>query len=281
MAYEIWHMKSDYTSECSPKRLNILGAPSGFGRLLLMVAACVLSFSCAKTPPQRVEEKPLPPGTGSPADTAAVRSAPEAPAAKPAEVEQAIERVFKGAVTIKTDRTPYFIVGDFNGDSSQDLAVAVKPTPGNLLAINDELAPWILGEPVETAKPALKGAPYSKLHAEMARRRRVVIEERDNLLAVIHGFQSKGWRDPQATQTYLLKDAVGAKMETQARKQIVWAGNKDKLPRIWGDVIAQSINEQYGFLYYNGANYSWYDPRRYKPEAPTRIIHGGGAKARR
>jgi len=281
MAYKIWQMKSDYTSECSPTRLNILGASSGFGRLLLMVAVCVLSSSCAKTPPQRVEEKPIPPGTGLTVDTAPVRSAPEPPAAKPAEVEQAIERVFKGAVTIKTDRTPYFIVGDFNGDFSQDLAVAVKPTPGNLLAINDELAPWILVEPVETAKPDSKGAPYSKLHAEIAKRRRVVIEERDNLLAVIHGFQSKGWRDPQATQTYVLKDAVGVKMETQAPKQIVWAGNKDKLPRIWGDVIALSINEQYGFLYYNGAKYSWYDPRSYKPEAPTRIIHGGGAKAMR
>jgi hypothetical protein len=46
-------------------------------------------------------------------------------------------------------------------------------------------------------------------------------------------------------------------------------------------VIAQSINEQYGFLYYNGAMYSWYDPRSYKPEMPTRMIHGGNAKAMR
>jgi hypothetical protein len=281
MAYEIWHMKNDRTSEHSPPRLTILSKPSGLVCLFLIVMACFLSSSCSKTAPQRVEEKPLPPAPLPTADAAEVKRTPELPAAKPAEVEQAIERVFKGAVTIKTDQTPYFIVGDFNGDHSQDLAVAVKPTPGNLMAINDELAPWILVEPVETAKPAQKGAPYSKLHAEMARRRRVVIEERDNLLAVIHGFQSKGWRDPQATQTYVLKDAVGAKMETQAPKQIVWAGNKDKLPRIWGDVIAQSINEQYGFLYYNGAKYSWYDPRGYKPEAPTRIIHGGGAKAMR
>ena len=281
MAYEIWHMKSDYTSECSPLRLNILSATSGFGCLFLMVAVCILSSSCAKAPPQRVEEKPIKPEAISTADTPAVKSAPDILAAKPEEVEHAIERVFKGAVTIKTNLTPYFFVGDFNGDLSQDLAVAVKPTPTKLLEINDELAPWILLEPIQAVKPAPNGLPYNNLHAKMMKRRQVVIDEKDNLLAVIHGFQSKGWRDSQATQTYVLKNAVGAKMEAQARKQIVWAGNKDKLPRIMGDVIAQSVNEQYGFIYYNGAMYTWYDSRSYKAEAPTRIVHGGGARATR
>jgi hypothetical protein len=79
----------------------------------------------------------------------------------------------------------------------------------------------------------------------------------------------------------VLKDAAGAGMETQARNQIVWAGNEERLPRILGDVIAQSINERHGFLYYNGAKYAWYDPRSYKPEPPARIVHGGGAKAAR
>jgi hypothetical protein len=282
MAYEIWHMKSDYTSECSPRRLNILSVPSGFGRLFLMVAACVLSSSCAKSPPpQRVEEKPLPPQALLTADTPAIKSAPDIPAAKPEEVKQTIDRVFKGAVTIKTEQTPYFSVGDFNGDLSQDLAVVVKPTSGKLLEINDELAPWMIGEPIQTAKPDPRGLPYANLHAEKMKRRQVVIDERDNLVAIIHGFQSKGWRDSQATQTYVLKNAAGSKMEAQTPKQIVWAGNKDKLPRILGDVIAQSVNERYGFLYYNGAMYSWYDPRSFKPEAPKRIIHGGGAKAMR
>jgi hypothetical protein len=282
MAYEIWHMKNDRTSEHSPTRLNILSKPSGLGCLFLIVMACLLSSSCskAKTPPQRVEEKPLPPATVPTADAAVVRSTPEPPAAKPAEVEQAVERVFKGAVTIETGRTPYFAVGDFNGDLSQDLAVAVRPVRNKLLEINDEVAPWIIVDPVRTAKPAPKGA-YPESHAEMIKRRRVVIGEGDHLLAVIHGFQSKGWRDSQATQTYVLKDAVGVKMEPQTPKQIVWAGNKNKLPRIMGDVIAQSINEQYGFLYYNGARYSWYDPRIYKPEAPAEMIHGGRARAMR
>jgi hypothetical protein len=280
MAYEIWHMRKNRTSEHSPTRLTILSKPSGFVCLLLIAMACLLSSSCAKTPAPRLEEKPLPPATVPTADAAEVKRAPELLAAKPAEVEQAIERVFKGAVTIETSRTPYFVVGDFNGDFSQDLAVAVRPARSKLLEINDELAPWILVDPVQTSKPAPKGA-YPESHAEKIKRQRVVIDDGDHLLAVIHGFQSKGWRDSQATQTYVLKDAAGAKMEPQAPKQIVWAGNKNKLPRILGDVIAQSINEQNGFLYYNGARYSWYDPRSYKPEAPAKIIHGGGAKAER
>jgi hypothetical protein len=280
MAYEIWHMKIDRTSKHSPTRLNILSKPSGWGCLFLIVMACLLSSSCSKTPPPRVEEKLIPPGTVSTADAPAVKSAPDLPPAKPEEVAQAIQRVFKGAVTIETGRTPYFAVGDFNGDLSQDLAVVVRPERSKLIEINDELAPWILVEPVPTAKPVPKGA-YSALHSEMVKRKRVVIDEGDYLLAVIHGFQSKGWRDSQATQTYVLKDAAGFKMEAQAFTQIVWAGNKDKLPRIWGDVIAQAINERYGFIYYNGAKYSWYDPRSYKQEGPARTFHGGGAKAMR
>jgi hypothetical protein len=281
MAYEIWHMKYDCTPECLSIRLNILSKLSESACLLLIVVACALSLSCAKAPPQRAEEKPIPPETKTPPDIAAVKSDPNLPAPEPAEVNQAIERVFKGAVTIVTDRTPYYIVGDFNGDHSQDLAVVARPTPGKLLGINDELAPWILVDPIRLAKPASKGAPYPELHSEMTRRRRVVVNDGDTFLAIIHGCQSKGWRDSQATQTYVLKNAAGDKMEPQARKQIVWAGNKERLPRIWGDVIAQSIGERYGFLYYNGAKYDWYDPRGYKPSPPAKIIHGGGATASR
>src|SRR5262245_53970691 len=121
--------------------LNILSKSVESACLLLIVVACVLSSNCAKTPPQRVEEKPIPPGTISNPDTVKSSRAPSIPAPELAEVKQAIERVFKDAVTIETDRTPCFLAGDFNGDFSQDLAVAVRPTPGKLLEINDELAP--------------------------------------------------------------------------------------------------------------------------------------------
>jgi len=248
--------------------------------LLFIAGACAISSNCAKSRPQLTKEKPIPPEAIKIAEPATTGSAPSLAPPEAAEVKHKIESVFKGSVTILTDRTPYFIAGDFNGDSSQDLVVVVKTTPGKVLEINDELAPWTLVDPVPRAKSASKKAPYPELHAEMARRRRTVIDEGDILQAVIHGFQSKGWRDPQATQAYLLKGAADGKMETQSRKQIVWAGNEDKLPRIWGDVIAQSIREQYGFLYYNGAKYAWYNPRTYQPES-ARMVHGRVSEVRR
>jgi len=250
--------------------------------LLFIAAACIISFGCSKPAPQQVYEKPIPFVPTPTPKTAAANSASNLPPPEAAEVKQAIERVFKDAVTIETDRNPYFIAGDFNGDASQDLAVVVRPTTGKLLQINDELAPWILVDPVRIAKPLPKGASYPDLHAESMRRRRTVVSEGDTLLAIIHGFESKGWRDKQATQTYLLKEAAGAKMETRERKQIVWAGNLERLPRIWGDVIAQSIGDRHGFLYYNGAKYGWYDPRTYQPDAPDLPRsrgHGKVAKA--
>ena len=247
---------------------------------MYIAGACILSSNCAKSQPQRVAEKPIPvEATPTPA-TATAQSAPNLPPPDPTEVKHAIERVFKGAVSILTDRNPYFITGDFNGDSSQDLAVVVKPTPGKILEINDELASWTIVDPFPRPKSASKKVPYPELHAEMISRRRALVSDGDILLAVLHGFESKGWRDSQATQAYMLRGASGGKIETKARKQIVWAGNEDKLPRIWGDVIAQTIGERDGFLYYNGAKYGWYDPHTYKPES-VRMVHGRVSSAMR
>jgi len=259
--------------------LKIFSEPFELACLLFIAGACILSPGCARPAPPMAKEKPIPLEPQPAPDTSRARSIPNLPAPEPAEINRAIERVFKGVVTIETNRNPYFTVGDFNGDFSQDLAVVVKPAPGKLPEINDELANWILVDPVRLARPAPKGAPYPELHAEMIRRRRVQVDREDTLLAVIHGFESKGWRDPQATQTYVLRGAAGAKMGTQARKQIVWAGNEDKLPRIWGDVIAQTISDQPGFLYYNGAKYDWYDPRTYQPGPAARTAHGRISRA--
>ena len=267
-----------------PTQLEYMSKTSELTCLLFIAGACVVSFGCARPAPPRVSEKPIPFEATPAPKAAAAKSDPAPPAPEAAEVKQAVERVFKGVVTIETQRNPYFLAGDFNGDSSQDLAVVVSPSPGKILQINDELAPWILVDPVLSAKPLPKGSSNTEVHAEKIRRRRTLVTEGDILLTVIHGFQAKGWRDPQATQTYVLKGAAGAEMQTQARKQIVWAGNVERLPRIWGDVIAQSLGDQHGFLYYNGAKYGWYDPRAYQPDSPDlprRMGHGKVDKAMR
>lgn len=193
------------------------------------------------------------------------------------EVNGAVERVFKDAVVIETGREPYFVVGNFNDDFSQDIAVVVKPAPGKLPDINDELANWILVAPVQPAAPAPKNSQLMKAHAETNRRRRAVVDEGDILLAVIHGFGADGWRNSQATQTYVLKDAAGEKLKTQGQKQIIKSHSKERLPRLRGDVMSQTIDGHSGFLYYDGAKYAWYDPQSYKPLPPARVVHGGAA----
>ena len=165
------------------------------------------------------------------------------------------------------------MVGDFNGDLTQDIAVVVKPTSARLPEINDQLANWILLD--------VKVSPHSRSYAGIVSRPRVRVNDGDVLLAVIHGFGFDGWRNDQATQTYVLKNAAGTGMKTGARLQVVRPDTQDKLPRIRGDVIAQSMEGQSGFVYYNGAKYAWYDPRTYKPDALARTAHGRKHEAMR
>jgi hypothetical protein len=173
--------------------------------------------------------------------------------------------VFRDAVVIHTKSSPYFMAGDFNGDLSQDIAVVVKPTAARLREINDELASWIRVDAKIRQRP--------RSYAERARLLGVVVNDGDILLAVIHGYGFNGWRDDQATQTYVIKNAVGAGMRTEALAKILRPETQDRMPRIRGDVISQSIDGRPGFLYYNGAKYAWYDPRNYKPDA-LRTAHG-------
>lgn len=256
--------------------LSKLFAPA---RLLLVAGACILSHGCAEKPRPRqaaTEAPPPPPETNPTPDAARAASLPGLQSAEPAEVDGAVERVFKGAVAVETEREPYFVVGDFNGDDSQDVAVVVRPAPGKLTEVNDELANWILVAPF--AKSAPKDLIFSELHGAAAGRR-VLAGEGDVLLAVIHGFGPDGWRDSRATQTYVLKDAAGGEMKARDYKQAVRADDAGKLPRLVGDLIAQTVGGQSGFLYYDGAKYAWYDPRSFKPSPPARVVHGGPVKS--
>jgi hypothetical protein len=174
------------------------------------------------------------------------------------EVEEAVNRIFKDAAIIDNSRNPNFIAGDFNGDLSQDIAVAVKPAPGKLPEMNEEIPAWMLRDPFAPVEP---GMPPLR------------VEENDVLLAVIHGYGLDGWRDPQATQTYLLKNAVGSGMKRLTGKEFVAANRGKKLPRLHGDLIGEVLQGASGCLYYAGATYSWYDPRSFKGEPARRLVH--------
>jgi len=279
-------------------------------RLLLFACALALTHGCARTaqptptpaadsPPPRAQatektdgeeappsstvktsvEEPPPPAddTQTILDDVSARRPRDLPPPTDAEVGSAVERVFKGAALVENNRKPYYVVGDFNGDSSEDVAVVVRPAPGRVAELNDELANWMLVAPVRQPPP--RSLPYPEAHARALERRRVLAEESDVLVAVIHGHEAGGWRDARATQTYVLTGAAGEKLKTRERRQLFKSADRKRLPRLRGDVIAADLAGHNGFLFYNGAKYEWYDPQSYTPPAPARIVHGGATTA--
>jgi hypothetical protein len=78
------------------------------------------------------------------------------------------------------------------------------------------------------------------------------------LLAVIHGHEGAGWRNALATQTYLLKNAVGVEYETQSVSQLNTTGEGQSLPSLRGDVIRQKLEGIPGIIYWTGAKYAWH-----------------------
>lgn len=197
------------------------------------------------------------PETPSPARLATL-AAPNLP-----EVEEAVRRIFKDVAVVHPDYKSGFVAGDFNGDLSQDLAVVVKPVPEKLAAMNEEYPPWLLRDP---------RAPQNS-------RQPLRVEKDEALLAVIHGYGNNDWRDPQATQTFLLKNVVGSGMRVQNGMEFVKNFRGEEKPRPQGDLIGETLKGSEGYLYFNAATYSWYDPKTYKGDAEVPgVFHGRAAR---
>jgi hypothetical protein len=165
-----------------------------------------------------------------------------------------IARVYKDAVIVDETRSTA-VLGDFNGDNSEDIAIIVRPGNRMLPEINSEFANWILEDPLSIGEfIAARGGPHPVKEPSPA-----VVHSGDALLAVIHGHQQAGWRNPQAIQTYLLKNAAGEALEMQrARTVSVETGDKKSLPPLHGDVIRETVTNKQGFLYWTGAKYAWH-----------------------
>jgi hypothetical protein len=249
-----WH---PYSSPSIPKFMNTMSHhadrstnPKPRQRALILFFAplaavlligCSKSSDTAKTPevqPQPISTPSLPVVAQS---TPTPASAKEFAPPKTEEVNEAVMRVFKRAATINSNYTPSVLVGDFNGDGSEDIAIAVKPNPEALAEINSEFANWAL-EDVKQAEQAAKPAP-------------VKAERTDTLIAIIHGVGAKGWRNPEARQTFLLRNAAGTKPAVESPDKTS-ASRTSPNPTPRGDVIKETINGQHGTIYWNGARYA-------------------------
>jgi hypothetical protein len=170
-----------------------------------------------------------------------------------AETQAAVARVYQRAVVVDNNHPNPFIVGDFNGDTSQDIAVVVKPNKELLSEINSEFANWISEDP---RKVALFNP--NKSVQQLPALERAKIEQEDTLLAIIHGYQQSGWRNPDAKQSYLLKNGNGEKMQALPLRgfppalRIVKEGIRSR-----ADVITENAKGVRGFLYWTNGKYAW------------------------
>jgi len=198
--------------------------------LILLFLSCNLITACHRTTVQR--------------STTSTEQAPAtAPASTPgpqpteAELRAAVQRNYEDAVSI--DRSKPYVIGDFNGDQSEDIAIVVKPVKEKLSAINSEFANWIVEDP----------------HLVEARQTTNRVTNDEALLAVIHGHEREGWRNAMARQTYLLKNAVGEDFERRSPQQMS-TGSKS-LPVLKGDVIREKLDGTNGIIFWTGAKYAW------------------------
>src|SRR5262245_14294986 len=179
---------------------------------------------------------------------------PELRPPQPAEAQEVIKRIYGQTVFVESSLPQYFVAGDLNGDNSIDLAVAVRPTPGHLAELNDEVANWIRCDPQKVNPPT----PQPHGHFLLQMTEPTVIGQQDLLLAVVHGYGPQGWRSPRARQTYLLKNAVGSGIKLTPFNEAVKIVRKYKdPPQLHGDVVSQTLDNHQGLLYYTGAKYAW------------------------
>jgi hypothetical protein len=217
--------------------------------LLLVVSGCAKHQASTTTPAPQ----------SSPAESSTAK-VPQQPSPTLTEVNEAVTRVFKNAATIDSRHSPNFFAGDFNGDGSQDIAVILQPAKDKLAEMNQEFPPWILRDLLSAGN---RSAPPLQVQAN------------DLLLAIIHGYGPSGWRDAQATQTYLLKNAVGLEVKAYPKVDFASANQGKKLPRLVGDLIGENLGGKAVYLYFSGAQYSWYDPKTFKGEPEPRVTHPG------
>jgi hypothetical protein len=135
-------------------------------------------------------------------------------------------------------------IGDFNGDGSQDVMVVVQPSEERSYEINDPFRNWTVQD--------LRLESARLVQARPSR-----VEKGERLLAVIHGHGPAGWRDPEARQAYLLRNAAIGRLRVIRREDEARATPKG--PPLRGDAIAEEADEApTRFLYWAGTRYvSW------------------------
>lgn len=213
-------------------------------KLLILAAALAFSLGCRKSTPSAESQEAAPQTPAVQAITPAP-STPSAPA-RPAEVEELAKRIFGGSAVVGP--AAQFITGDFNGDGYEDIAFTLHAGKEMVKENSTGLSNWIAEDPAQVPLPALgksvqalpPAAPPVHLHAGEA------------LTAVIHGIGLRGWRDPQARQTFLLVGSLPANPTAVSISKFPELANDPRFTHLPRQIIC---GEGKSCLFWTGA---WY-----------------------
>ena len=213
---------------------------------------CTLLALTACTPDKSTErsmEAPIQPSAGAAQVAPPLSPGPLTPPTA-ADVRGALQRVFGDDLAKK--QIGAFVTGDFDGDRSQDLAVVVRPNAARLRDINDPLANWIIEDPARAYLP-----PQNQNVVHLPPKPPAAqVRRGEPLLAIIHGYGSEGWRDPQARQAYLLKNGSAEHLGVDdLPRQLMTRAGVAPGER---NVIAERGQGRSGFLFWTGATYAWH-----------------------
>jgi hypothetical protein len=218
--------------------------------IIVFLALVALEGCSSRSSSGQTVEKPIP--MAAPASSTAVTAAPvKLPPPTQAEVEAAFHRVFGDNLIVNAANRQSFIVGDFNGDGAEDLAIIARPATGKLTEVNSELANWT----IQDADKAFI-APAGKAVVVPPRQARPHVETGEEVLAIIHGYGPQGWRNPDARQAYLIKHAAATFAGT-APSLSQKAVRAMKLP-VETEIIKEVRNSKKGFLFWTGGVYAWH-----------------------
>jgi hypothetical protein len=210
--------------------------------VLTAVVVLALQVGSRKAPPPSEEDIVLPPAAEAPRGVAPSAIPPPAVS----DLQPTLDRAFDQTLAVDHAAKPNHVAGDFNGDDVTDIAVAVLPRSGDALSnINADLPRWSL----QDAAPPAAGAA--------ARPERVKVGNGERLLAVVHGVGAVGWRDPEAGQRYLVRNAVTSGMRLQPLAGMPEDVRLRVIRSHVGDVIAGERGGEAGLVFWTGAAYAW------------------------
>jgi len=225
-------------------------------KFLLVVVGCLLLLFAAngRRVANRSLEGKVPVASIRPSDIHDDSGPPALPAPTVEDVRQALDRIYAGAVVVQDSPAPSYMLGDFNGDGSPDLAVKVSPIEGRISELKDQLANWIVEDPSRIFVPN-PAKPVQRFPPKPAGAR---VQKSQPVLVIVHGYGVQGWRAADARQSYLLVNAAGDGMKPATKEEIYASKSRNgPMPRLLGDVIYETRHGQAGFLFWTGGHYAW------------------------